>query len=240
MPVTPLDISTHLVTSCLSAFFFICVPANIQPTHHCLQPSWLELILQLRFHETESSALLKSKYLSIPILRFLLVLYYLTFFPPLSLCLKLILCTKTSTALPCLDHFETVPVKGNLEGSVCPKPTQLRLCRTWNFSLLHSDCGELHQAFLPKSSLRLPVLSIILIQTARKHLLSIPYHTRSSRWSCDSTHWFLCQWEKSSSASSHHLVSVCAQTTKSRLLNSRRPFLKGSRNLNLYNLTAGH
>lgn len=94
--------------------------------------------------------------------------------------------------------------------SVCLSKTQLRVCRAWKYSLSFSLqwVGWAGPGFLPKSSLRFPVLSIILIHTARKHLLSIPYHTRSSRWSCNSTQWFLCQWEKSFSSSSHHLVSV--------------------------------
>lgn len=125
--------------------------------------------------------------------------YLFDFFFSHSFCLKLILHTKTSTTLPCLDHFGLVLVKSR---SVCvPKthPAQgvQNMKRLFSPSLC-SGWGELNQGFLPKSSLRFPLLSIILIHTARKHLLSIPFHTQSSRLSCNSTHWFLCQWEKSS------------------------------------------
>lgn len=106
---------------------------------------------------------------------------------------------------------------------------------------LCSGWAELDQAVLPKSSLRFPVLSIILIHTARKHLLSIPYHTKEAAdEAVIPLTDFYANERNLSPAPAITWCLWCAQTTKPRLLKSRRLFLKGSKDLNLYSLISGH
>lgn len=190
-------------------FFHLCLSQH--PTHAPLSAAkltWINFSIKISWDNVKCFTKIQISLNSHTEISSGFILFDFFFFPP-SLCLKLIIHTKTSTTLPCLDHFQIVFVKDRLEVSVCPKPSS-GFAEHENASLSFSLqwLGWAGPGFLPKSSLRFPVLSIILIHTARKQLLSIPYHTRSSRWSCNSTQWFLCQWEKSFSSSSHHLVSV--------------------------------
>lgn len=136
--ITPLDISNHLSTQLFMINFFICLLANIQSTHNCLQPSWLELIFQLRSHDAVSNASLKSKYLSTLILFVFFFFFFSPLFSPFHLSVYSsffqVLCARTSTAVPCsvilcVEHLCLPTSRSEL--LLCLRTIWLRVCRPW-------------------------------------------------------------------------------------------------------------
>lgn len=136
MCVTPLDISI-LWPAVYWHFFHLCFSQH--STHTPLSAAkltWINFSIKISWDSVKCFTK-NPNICQLPYWDFFWF-YLFDFFFSHSFCLKLILHTKTSTTLPCLDHFGLVLVKSR-SVCVCPKPTQLRVCRTWkDFSLLPS------------------------------------------------------------------------------------------------------